>query len=167
MPERELKNSPGFQALKMYEPPNKDWPTLEQVRSDPDYGTVNNGWLGFTVSIKRKINPKDPISAWNYSFIFHIELLRINRSLMSIPGIKRIFGSFHEVLKNYPTLKEYRECVIRELDPDYYVQLRKITHRKWKILKASTKLLSLHQRAVVTANHPDRLKETGAFEETD
>ena len=148
----------------MYEPPNKDWPTLEQVRSDSDYGTVKNGFLGFSDSIKRKINPKDPNRYWNYSFIFHIELLRINRSLMSIPGIKRIFGSFHEVLKNYPTLKEYRECVIRELDPDYYINLRKITHRKWKILKASTKFLGLHKRAVVTANHPLRLLERGEFE---
>jgi hypothetical protein len=34
----------------------------------------------------------------------------------------------------------------------------------YRTAKASTKFLSLHQRAVVTANHPDRLKETGIFE---
>ena len=149
----------------MYEPPNENWPTLEQVHSDPYYGKLEGGMLGFSQSIKRKINPGDPIRSWKYSFIFHIELLRINPYLMTIPPIKRIFGNFHEVLQKYPVLKEYRECVIRELDPDYYIKLRKITHRKWKIIKASTKLLSLHQRAVLTANHPERLKEIGAFDD--
>jgi hypothetical protein len=148
----------------MYKPPNENWPTLEQVHSDPDYGKLEGGMLGFKLSIKRKINPGDHIRSWNYSFIFHIELLRINPYLMSIPGIKRIFGNFHEVLQKYPVLKEYRECVIRELDPDYYVKLRKITKIKWKILKASTKLLSLHQRAVVTANNPERMFARGEFE---
>ena len=148
----------------MYKQPNENWPTLEEVHSDPDYGKLEGGMLGFTMSIKRKINPGDPIRAWNYSFIFHIELLRINPYLMTIPPIKRIFSNFHEVLQKSPSLKEYRECVIRELDPDYYVKLRKITKIKWTILKASVKMLSLHQRAVIRANNPERLKELGYFE---
>jgi hypothetical protein len=35
--------------------------------------------------------------------------------------------------------------------------------RKWMLIKCSVKFLSLHQRAVVTANHPDRLRELGVF----
>ena len=35
----------------------------------------------------------------------------------------------------------------------------------WTIIKALIKLLSLHQRAVVTANHPLRLLKRGEFEE--
>lgn len=35
----------------------------------------------------------------------------------------------------------------------------------WTIIKSLTKLLSLHKRAVVTANHPDRLKLSGVFQE--
>jgi hypothetical protein len=36
--------------------------------------------------------------------------------------------------------------------------------RKWMLVKCSVKFLSLHQRAVVTANHPDRLRDLGVFE---
>jgi hypothetical protein len=35
--------------------------------------------------------------------------------------------------------------------------------RKWVIIRSTIKLLSLHQRAVVTANHPNRLKQLGYF----
>jgi hypothetical protein len=35
--------------------------------------------------------------------------------------------------------------------------------RKWMLVKCSVRFLSLHQRAVVTANHPDRLREIGVF----
>lgn len=35
--------------------------------------------------------------------------------------------------------------------------------RKWVLLLAVVKMLSLHQRAVVTANHPNRLKQLGVF----
>jgi hypothetical protein len=35
--------------------------------------------------------------------------------------------------------------------------------RKWMLIKCSVKFLSLHQRAVVTANHPQRLRELGVF----
>ena len=38
---------------------------------------------------------------------------------------------------------------------------------RWGIIKACIWLLVLQQKAVVTANHPDRLKEIGTFEETD
>ena len=37
----------------------------------------------------------------------------------------------------------------------------------WVVIKSVVKLLSLHQRAVVTANHPLRLLERKEFEETD
>ena len=148
----------------MYKQPNENWPTLEQVHSDPYYGKLEGGMLGFKLSIKRKINPRDPIRSWIYSFIFHIELLRINPYLMTIPPIKRIFGNFQEVLQKHPELKEYRECVIRELDPEYYIRLRNIAKIKWKIIKALTKLLSLHQRAAVSANNPERLKKIGFFD---
>ena len=35
---------------------------------------------------------------------------------------------------------------------------------RWNIIKACTKLLSLHKRAVISANSPKRLKELGMFE---
>jgi ankyrin repeat protein len=38
-----------------------------------------------------------------------------------------------------------------------------IKHR-WAMIKCVIKLLSVHKRAVITANHPDRLLEQGVFE---
>jgi len=48
----------------------------------------------------------------------------------------------------------------------YFQEYRKflITH-KWLLIKCAVKLLSLHQRAVVTANHPLRKLERGEFKE--
>ena len=54
---------------------------------------------------------------------------------------------YHSVLKQVPTVLKYW-C-----------------KRKWVLLLAVVKLLSLHQRAVVSANHPNRLKQMGVFEE--
>ena len=42
---------------------------------------------------------------------------------------------------------------------------KKIAHRKWIVLKALSKFLAIHKRAVITANHPERLKQLGTFEE--
>ncbi len=39
-----------------------------------------------------------------------------------------------------------------------------LAKRRWVIIKCVTIALSLHKRAVITANHPDRLKLSGAFE---
>ncbi len=48
----------------------------------------------------------------------------------------------------------------------YFQEYRKflITH-KWLLIKCAVKLLSLHQRAVVTANHPLRKLERGEFKD--
>ena len=41
---------------------------------------------------------------------------------------------------------------------------QKFAHRNWTFIKCYTRLLSLHQRAVVSANHPNRLKQLGVFD---
>jgi hypothetical protein len=47
--------------------------------------------------------------------------------------------------------------------PDYVAQLvpqlksTQLSRRRWGIIRASSKLLDLHSRAVVTANHPSRI----------
>jgi len=43
--------------------------------------------------------------------------------------------------------------------------MKHVAHRKWVLLRAVMKLLSLHQRAVVTANHPLRKLARGEFKE--
>jgi hypothetical protein len=132
------------------------------------YGNVSSWALWATSENSKTKLGMDDISFFENPSDTVLDVLNPNIVLVGLnisERIERIFGNFHEVLQKYPALKEYRECVIRELDPDYYIKLRKITHRKWKIIKASTKLLSLHQRAVLTANHPERLKEIGAFDD--
>ena len=43
--------------------------------------------------------------------------------------------------------------------------IRKIfAKRRWKMIKCVTKFLAVHQRAVISANHPLRLLELGIFE---
>jgi hypothetical protein len=46
-----------------------------------------------------------------------------------------------------------------------YKMYKVIKKNRWVTVKCIVIALSLHKRAVVTANHPDRLKEIGTFEE--
>jgi len=48
--------------------------------------------------------------------------------------------------------------------PKIPILLKYWCRRKWAILKAVTKVLSLHHRAVITANEPTRLEKLGYFE---
>jgi hypothetical protein len=41
---------------------------------------------------------------------------------------------------------------------------KKLAQRRWTFVKCYTRWLSLHQRAVVSANHPNRLKKLGVFD---
>jgi len=43
-------------------------------------------------------------------------------------------------------------------------RLESLAKARWVLIKATTKLLSLHKRAVVSANNPNRLKKMGMFE---
>jgi len=43
-------------------------------------------------------------------------------------------------------------------------RLESLAKARWVLIKATTKLLSLHKRAVVSANNPNRLKKLGMFE---
>ena len=62
-----------------------------------------------------------------------------------------LFMKHNCALKYHPRLKQIPSVL------KYWCQ------RKWAIIRSATKLLSLHQRAVVTANHPNRLKQLGYF----
>ena len=63
-----------------------------------------------------------------------------------------LFMKHNCALKYHPTLKQIPNV------------LKYWCRRKWMIIRSAVKLLSLHQRAVITANHPNRLKEIGIFE---
>jgi len=41
---------------------------------------------------------------------------------------------------------------------------KKLAQRRWTFVKCYVKLLAVHKRAVVSANHPNRLKDLGYFE---
>ena len=42
--------------------------------------------------------------------------------------------------------------------------IKQQVRRNWTVLKVAAKFLSLHKRAVVTANHPDRKRKRNEFE---
>jgi hypothetical protein len=67
-------------------------------------------------------------------------------------------------------VKDYRELAKRLNRTEDSVLIKLIYYKKelrkearWKILFCATKFLGVHKRAVITANHPDRLKELGVF----
>ena len=70
---------------------------------------------------------------------------------------------FNLLLKYGLMLNEYSKYKHKFVESyDYFKQV--IAKRRWVKIKTIVKVLSLHKRAVVTANHPDRLKRLGVFE---
>jgi hypothetical protein len=55
----------------------------------------------------------------------------------------------------YRILLKYSD--VRWLKIHHYELYKKYMRSKWSLLRASMKFLSLHSRAVVTANHPSRI----------
>ena len=86
-------------------------------------------------------------------------------------NIKSIQGSSCMDLLRYGTFLKYSELLLKYNPPlKYHPKLKLVPkvlkywcRRKWAIIRSATKLLSLHQRAVVSANHPNRLKQLGYF----
>ena len=61
---------------------------------------------------------------------------------------------------------KYKEIIKEFMDPEtchYFIKV--LAKRRWVYLKCVVLILGIHKRAVVTANHPDRLLEQGVFEE--
>jgi len=50
-------------------------------------------------------------------------------------------------------------------EPYFRVYRKFLNTRRWLLIRCAVKLLSLHQRAVVTANHPLRKLERGEFKD--
>ena len=60
---------------------------------------------------------------------------------------------------------DYRYICINNCYRDSFEYIsKKLAQRRWTFVKCYVLLLGLHQRAVVSANHPNRLKELGEFE---
>jgi hypothetical protein len=87
-------------------------------------------------------------------------------------NIKTEHGSSCMDLLRYAPFLKYSEVLLKYNPPLKYDPRLKLVpsvlkywcKRKWAIILSATKLLSLHQRAVVSANHPNRLKAIGFFE---
>ncbi len=73
-----------------------------------------------------------------------------------------------ELLRFKPRLDEEDQWYIkRNLGESVLRTWEKARARgRWSIIKSCVKLLSLHMRAVITANHPMRLLERGVFQLT-
>ncbi len=58
-------------------------------------------------------------------------------------------------------------CLMRQFNDELFTKyINKFYKLKgWTIIKCATLILSLHKRAVVTANHPDRLLQAGVFQD--
>jgi len=78
-------------------------------------------------------------------------LLLNNKKFFRVPMFQKILNSLLKVLHEAINPPEYVARMIPQLEN---LQLSKI---RWSVLRASMKFLSLHSRAVVTANHPSRI----------
>ena len=95
-----------------------------------------------------------------------------NIKFKDIPVIFCLSNSVSNFRKNIELLLKYGALTneihkYKEfIKPETQMYFRKIlAKRRWVILKALSKFLSLQQQAVITANHPDRLLLVGTFEE--
>jgi hypothetical protein len=105
------------------------------------------------------INSKDNVGVT----LFERHLLRyyFNRSDKYLEDLIFLANCGSRIdLKKFSELKKFFE----EL-PTIRPLMEIWTRRKWLVMKCSVKFLSLHQRAVITANHPLRKLERGEFVE--
>jgi len=95
----------------------------------------------------------------------HLEIL-MNYASVNTEGVKASLRRFDEegfverIMKFRPEIDDEWRTVLKTKYPRIY---RKYFWNKWLRVKCSVKLLALHQRAVVTANHPLRMLERGEF----
>lgn len=78
-------------------------------------------------------------------------LLLNNKKFLKDPKFQRILKCMLKVLHRATDLPEYVAQLVPRLEN------LKLSVRRWGALRASVKFLSLHSRAVVTANHPSRI----------
>jgi hypothetical protein len=81
-------------------------------------------------------------------------MLLNNKKFLKDPKFQRILKCMLKVLHRATDLPEYVAQLVPRLEK---LQMSRI---RWTILRASVKFLSLHSRAVVTANHPSRIDFT-------
>lgn len=62
------------------------------------------------------------------------------------------------------TLEQMPPKVNAELGSVRSLRNKEVTKRRWRTLYASARLLGLHSRAVVTANHPSRKRSRNEFD---
>jgi hypothetical protein len=71
--------------------------------------------------------------------------------------------SFHNCDQNTFNIKENCDRWINVDNRSILYRLESLAKARWTVLKATTKLLSLHKRAVISANNPSRCSERGDF----
>ncbi len=85
-------------------------------------------------------------------------------------NVPMIFYLYHctgikELIKYGALLNEFYICreFIQTDSHMYFIKI--LAKRRWVTIKCVTLILGIHKRAVVTANHPERLLEQGYFQE--
>ncbi len=93
--------------------------------------------------------------------------VKIKRDNINIPIIFYLnnVNGINELIKFGALLNEfYKYKELLESRPlRYFIKI--LAKRRWVTVKCLVITLSLHKRAVITANHPDRLLEQGVFQE--
>lgn len=102
------------------------------------------------IKIKNVNNIEYPLFIWVICYNDYTFNIKFNL-LLKYGLLLNEYSKYKEIIIYYKRVKE----------SNFYSILAK---RRWVYLKTVVKCLSLHKRAVVTANHPDRLLEQGYFQ---
>ena len=113
------------------------------------FNLLMNSGADITIKTKHGDSCIDLVVKEHLKIEYYIKLRLVQQR--SIDTKFNLFMKHNCVIKYHPTLKQIPSV------------LKYWCRRKWVIIRSTIKLLSLHQRAVVTANHPNRLKQLNYF----
>ncbi len=130
----------------------KSWPLLRTVKhhsvktNDPEqFESFVRQWI-------RRVNIFPSVFMNRLCYMVFTESFLKSGSVIQkkyLGVLKTVHKKFCDVPNKNKDFKKYLEKI-----DDF---LRLLSKRRWAVLRASVKLLSLHSRAVVTANHPSRI----------
>ena len=121
-------------------------------------------WLGLEFMLRRKvtlINMTNNITIHRAISVQTSHLLLNNKQFYRDRVYQKILNCIVRKLSGVKTKPEYVSGLLSQLKS---IQL---SRRRWGVIRASSKLLDLHSRAVITANTPERCLERGEFELVD
>ena len=143
----------------------------EHIESEIDYHSCSNdnNFIGFMDSLYPLLeDAPDDFDLCDY----HDDIEEIHYAFYYTNSDDEIHKESREHAVSITTNETHVE-ILYQIITEYWLLYNnnyrsKLNARKrWTILKCAVKILAIHKQAVITANHPNRLKLLGAFDVID